>query len=72
MTGYKAEFRCMVMAAHTGARLNCRKTACLLLRYLSMMKISCLAKIIALSTLRMGSILLIKHLITRFPRKTGN
>ena len=27
MTGYKAEFRCMVMAAHTGARLNCRKTA---------------------------------------------
>ena len=44
MTGYKAEFRCMIMAAHTGARLNCRKTACLLLRYLSMMKISCLAK----------------------------
>ena len=68
MTGYKAEFRCMVMAAHTGARLNCRKTACLLLRYLSMMKISCLAKIIALSTLRLGSILLIKRLITRFPR----
>ena len=55
-----------------GARLNCRKTACLLLRYLSMMKISCLAKIIALSTLRLGSILLIKRLITRFPRKTGN
>lgn len=31
-----------------------------------------LAKIIALSTLRLGSILLIKRLITRFPRKTGN
>ena len=55
-----------------GARLNCRKTACLLLRYLSMMKIFCLAKIIALSTIRLGSILLIKRLITRFPRKTGN
>ena len=71
MTGYKAGFRCMVMAAHTGARLNCRKTACLFFRYLSMMKISCLAKIIALSTLRMRGILSIKRLITRFPSKTG-